>query len=179
LPDFIAKVEPVLTAGYVLGIVALHGQVIENGQIGASVFPGVDSVEADVELLAIGRVGEQGVDDLHTVEFQRVVLFASESISGLLRFGQAAGSTSGGRPFADSGVLVELKLSVANVCLVDAIDAQVEAIADGWVFMGEDAVLTRALNGGRGGRLKLQAIAAVHVERIVAFLSSTASIVEH
>lgn len=122
--------EPVLAAGNIGRVVALHGQVVEDSQVGASVLTWLLAIEADVELLAILGVGIEGMDDLDTVEFQGVVLGAAESISQGVGAGLATRTSGNILPFADSGVLVEVQFTVASVGLVDATDAQVEDIAD-------------------------------------------------
>jgi hypothetical protein len=174
----VAEVEPVLTAGNAYGIVAFHCQVIENAQVWAGVFPGVDAVEADVELLAVGWVRIKRMDNLDSIQLQSVILVTSESIGGDLGFDDAAGPPSSGGPLADSGVLVELELAVTLVGLVDTVNAEIEGIADSRVFMSEDTVLSRTLDGGRCRRLKLEPIPAVDIEGVIALLSTSTSVIE-
>ena len=69
---------PVDAVGHVPGPIAALGQVIEDEAGGAAVTTGLDAVDADVKVLAVGRVGVQRVgifrsDGVCTLDVGRAV----------------------------------------------------------------------------------------------------------
>jgi len=59
---------PVFTSGNILGVITRHSDIVEDKAGWATRVPWFLSVEADVEKLAIGRMGEGWVDLVETID---------------------------------------------------------------------------------------------------------------
>ena len=158
---------PVNAFGDVLGEIALLAVGVEDLAEIAVLFTGSDSVQADVELLAVGRVGISGVGLGERLGGGQ--LGASETIFQKF-FTDAASSASSGFPGADTAGIIEVEAGWADIVLGLAIDTVNELVALGRIGVLEDAVPARALSITLG-RLELSAVLAVDVVHVIAFVA--------
>lgn len=168
---------PVFTPGHVLGCVTPLGLVIVHLSHGAAQGTGFQSVQAHVELLAVGGMGVLGVHNhLSGVVGASAFLGARESVAQLLLV-HAAGTAGGVGPHAVAAVLVKVQSVGAGQLGKVSINAVVELVADRRVGMGEESVEAGAV-GVALGRLQLSPISAVNVEGLVALVHLTDALVE-
>lgn len=160
---------PVFASGHVLRRVTPLGLLVVHLSHGAAQRTRFESVQADVELLAVGGVRVLGVhDDLAGVIGASRVLGARESVAQLLLV-HAAGAAGRVGPHAVAAVLVEIQPVGARQLGEVSVDAVVELVADRRVGMGEESVATGAV-GVALGRLQLGPVLAVNVEGLVALV---------
>lgn len=134
-----------LPSGNVFGCVATFRLVVEDFSGRAAELTWFDSVEADVELLAIFWVLEVWVgNDLTRLVVLALVFRAHEAVLQFLLHFNASLAVRVLGPHACAGVLVEVESASTFVLDVFAINASVKHFADGRVRMGEEAVLARA-----------------------------------
>lgn len=134
-----------LPSGNVFGCVATFRLVVEDFSGRAAELTWFDSVEADVELLAIFWVLEVWVgNDLTRLVVLALVFRAHEAVLQFLLHFNASLAVRVLGPHACAGVLVEVESASTFVLDVFAINASVKHFADGRVRMGEEAVLAWA-----------------------------------
>jgi len=162
----------------VLGSVAVEGEVVEDGSLGAAVEDGGLAVQADVEGAAV-----VGLDVARVVEHVAVGVHlrgvgAAEAVIQDLGAVGAAGADAGVLPLAHSGELVEHEPLVAAVHGGHALGALVVLAAVAHVLVLEVAVAARALDADGLGRLLGVALRADHGEGVVALLGPGGLVVE-
>jgi len=96
---------PVLAIGDVLGLVATLGQIVKDQTLGASVPSGLNTVDADVKVLAIGRIGKQGIGDEGTGILGILNLSRAVELDHIRAL--ATGTVSLSRPRAGACLLAE------------------------------------------------------------------------
>jgi hypothetical protein len=143
---FFWSIKPVLAAGNVCWIVASFGFFVEDFTFVAFEFPGFETVETNVELLAIFRMCVVRMsNDLACSIVLVWIQRAHEAVSGFRFLLGAVFSVCIFRPNASSGILVEQKVSLTLRFDVLAVDARVEDVADSLVGVAEDAVFPGAV----------------------------------
>lgn len=158
---------PVNAFSNVFGEIALLAVGVENLSEIAVLFTGSNSVQADVELLAVSRVGISGVGLLDGLSGGQ--LGASETIFQKF-FTDAASSANSGLPGADTSSIIEVEAGWADIVLRLAIDTVNELVALRRIRVLEDTVLAGALSITLG-RLEFCAVLTVDVVHVVAFVA--------
>lgn len=134
-----------LPSGNIFWCVTTLSLVVENFSGRAAEFTWLVSVEANVELLAIFWVWEVGMgDDLTWLVVLALFFRALESVLQFFHGFNATFSVDIFWPDASSGVFIEVQTYGALVLNVFAVNAGVENVADGCVWMGEESVLSGA-----------------------------------
>merc|ERR1719323_1342511 len=168
----------VLALWDVLGSITLLGDLVVDKSELATLLSGRDSVQADVELGTVVRVRVLGVWVELTELISRSLLGTSEPVVGLVSVSLAVLPVGDLGPVADAAVLVEPESGGTSVLLGGSVDASVEDVAHAGVRVRVEAVQTGAQVARALGRLKLQPVAAVNVEVMIARLPLSAEGVE-
>lgn len=134
-----------LPSGNVLRRITTFCFIVEDFSLAASQFPRFDVVKTNVELLTILGVREVRVSDNLTRLVVLVFFFGTlEAVFEFLLSFDAAFAIGVLWPNTRSSVFVEVKSTGALVLDIFAINASVENVANCGVWMGEEAVLSRA-----------------------------------
>merc|ERR1740116_25005 len=158
----------------VLWGVALLGELVVDESELAALLTGRDSVQADVELGTVVRVGVLGVGVELTKLIGGSLLGAGEPIAGLVSIGLALLPVGHLGPVADTAVLVEPEAGAAGVLLRGAVHARVEDVAHAGVGVRVESVQTGAQVAGTLGGLKFEPVTTVNVEVMIASLPLSA-----
>jgi len=159
---------PISAFGNVLGQVTLFVVSVVDFTEFTTVFPGGDAVQANVELLAIGRVSVTRMSFRIAVRVQLLLQWALESIIKSL-FADAVGASSIGRPGADTGALIKDQVGRAGVDSSLSVNAGQKLMADSGIFVLEEAVFAFAFFGWLG-ILQFSAVFAVDIVHMVALV---------
>lgn len=127
----------------ILRCIATFRLVIEDLTRWAAKFTWLNTVQADVELLAIVWVWEVWVsNNLTWLIILLLLLWTLESIGCLLALLDASFASCILRPHTCACVFVKVESTSALVLDIVAVNACVESVADCWIGMSEEAVLT-------------------------------------
>jgi len=149
------RLVPVLQEGVVvfalwnvLWGVALLGELVVDESKLAALLTGRDSVQADVELGTVVRVGVLGVGVELTKLIGGSLLGAGETVVCLVGIGLAVLPVGHLRPVAHTAVLVEPEARAAGVLLGGAVNARIEDVAHAGVRVRVESVQTGAQVAG-------------------------------
>merc|ERR1719275_146925 len=144
----------VLALGYILWGVTLLGEFVVDEAELAALLTGRDSVQADVELGAVVRVGVLGMGVKLSKLISGSLLGAREPVASLVSIGLAILPVGHLRPVAHAAVLVEPQAGAAGVLLRGPVHARVEDVAHAGVGVRVEAVQTGAQVAGTLGGLE-------------------------
>lgn len=133
---------PVLASRNIFRCVAsFRFLVVDLSDLAAQV-TGFHAIQANVEPLAVGWMGELGVSNSLTSFIGLLFLRAGESVLELLISPWIASLAAGiVRPHTGSAVFIEVQSSSTRDFVSLALDTVVEHVADSWVWMGKESVL--------------------------------------
>merc|ERR1719234_1839519 len=164
----------VLALWDILWCVALLGELVVDETELTALLTGRDSVQADIELRAVVRVGVLGMGVELAKLISRGLLRAGEPVVCLVGISLALLPVGHLGPVANSAVLVEPESGAAGVLLCCAVHASVEDVAHTGVRVRVEPVQTRAQVAGTLGGLELKPVATVDVEVVIARLPLSA-----